>query len=168
MPGGTLTRSLALERFVGLLHVVRKCIWNNERHSPRMHPVISSGTRQEPQCLTAASSPIHPRGREPQMKQRRKCYAAPHLRCDRTGTSPFGKLCDAPTVVGRATHIEAPYGEAAFSATGHTTVDRARVRHFISFDVALEIVAASRTFRARFLAGLLQGSGSSSHLRHAP
>ena len=167
MRGGMLTRSLALERFVGLLHVVRKCIWNNERRRPRMHPVISNGTRQEPQCLTAASSPIHPRG-ELQMTQRRKCYAAPHLRRDRTGTSPFGKLCDAPAVVGRAAHIEAPYGEAAFSATKHTTVDRARFRHSISFDVRLEIVAASRTFRARFLAGLLQGSGSSLDLRHAP
>lgn len=167
MRGGTLTRSLALERFVGLLHVVRKCIWNNERRRPRMHPVISNGTRQEPQCLTAASSPIHPRGRERQMKQRRMCYAAPHLRCDRTRTSPFGNLCDVPTVVGHAAHIEAPHVEADFSATEHTTVDRARVRHFISFDVGLEIVAASRTFRARVLAGLLQGSGSSPHLRHA-
>lgn len=102
------------------------------------------------------------------MKQRRMCHAAPHLQCDRTGTSSFGKLCDAPTVVGHAAHIEAPHVEAAFGATEHTTVDRARVRHFISFDVGLEIVAASRTFRARFLAGLLQGSGSSSHLRHAP
>ena len=102
------------------------------------------------------------------MKQRRMCYAALDLRCDRTGTSPFGNLCDAQTVVGHAAHIEAPYGEAAFSATEHTTVDRARVRHFISFDVGLGIVAASRTFRARFLAGLLQGSGSSPHLRHAP
>lgn len=72
------------------------------------------------------------------MKQRRKCYEAPHLRCDRTGTRPIGKLCDASTVVGRAAHIEGPYGEAAFGAAGHTTVDRARVRHFISLDVGLK------------------------------